>query len=164
MLTELEMRANEEARHSHRELVEELEAKLAREERRNDALEQLRPVWAQGWTRDSMAAQASANALSQLWKMLGVQDQTQAADRIKELDATLAEALECNEEFSMDNKYLKKRAEAAEAKLAKAVGALEKVQDFVRDLEPYADQGHTLVPALREACETLKEIKGETDA
>jgi hypothetical protein len=50
-----------------------------------------------------------------------------------------------------------------EAKLAKAVGALEKVQVFVRDLEPYADQGHTLVPALREACETLKEIRGETD-
>ena len=58
MLTELEMRANDEARHAHRELVERL-------------------------------------------------------------DATLAEALECNEEFSIDNKYLKKRAEAAEAKLAK---------------------------------------------
>jgi len=54
--------------------------------------------------------------------------------------------------------------EELEAKLAKAVGALEKVQVFVRDLEPYADQGHTLVPALREACETLKEIRGETDA
>ena len=78
MLTELELMANEEARHSHRELVEELAAKLARAERRNDALEQLRPVWAQGWTKDSMAAQASGNALSQLWKMLGVQDQTQA--------------------------------------------------------------------------------------
>ena len=93
-LTELEMRANEEARHSHRELVEELEAKLAREELRNDALEQLRPVWAQGWTKDSMAAQASGNALSQLWKMLGVQDQTQAADRIEELEAKLAKAVE----------------------------------------------------------------------
>ena len=78
MLTEIEQRADAEARHAHRELVEELEAKLARAERRNDALEQLRPVWAQGWTKDSMAAQASANALSQLWKMLGVQDQTQA--------------------------------------------------------------------------------------
>jgi signal transduction histidine kinase len=52
---------------------------------------------------------------------------------------------------------------AAEAKLKKAIDALEKVQAFVRDLEPHADQGHTLVPALREACETLKEIKGATD-
>ena len=52
---------------------------------------------------------------------------------------------------------------AAEAKLQRAIGALEKVQAFVRDLEPYADHGHTLAPALREACETLKEIKGDTD-
>jgi ribosomal protein S11 len=52
---------------------------------------------------------------------------------------------------------------AAEAKLKKAIDALEKVQAFVRDLEPHADQGHTLVPALREACEKLKEIKGATD-
>ena len=52
---------------------------------------------------------------------------------------------------------------AAEAKLDKAIDTLEKVQAFVRDLEPHADQGHTLVPALREACETLAELKGETD-
>jgi 3-dehydroquinate dehydratase len=51
----------------------------------------------------------------------------------------------------------------AEDKLEKAIGALGKVQAFVRDLEPHADQGHTLVPALREACETLKEIKGDTN-
>ena len=51
-----------------------------------------------------------------------------------------------------------------EAKLEKAVRSLEKVQGFVRDLEPYADPGHTLVPALREACETLKELKGFTNA
>jgi hypothetical protein len=50
-----------------------------------------------------------------------------------------------------------------EDKLNKAIDALEKVQAFVRDLEPHADQGHILVPALREACETLKEIKGDTD-
>ena len=46
-----------------------------------------------------------------------------------------------------------------ESKLAKAVAALEGVQAFVRDLEPYADQGHTLVPALRKACDALKELK-----
>ena len=48
--------------------------------------------------------------------------------------------------------------EELEDKLQKAIGALEKVQAFVRDLEPHADQGHTLVPALREACETLAEL------
>jgi len=55
------------------------------------------------------------------------------------------------------------RYEELEAKLQKAIDALEKVQAFVRDLEPYADHGHTLAPALREACETLKEIKGDAD-
>jgi len=55
------------------------------------------------------------------------------------------------------------RIEELEGKLNKAIDALEKVQGFVRDLEPHADQGHTLVPALREACETLAELKGETD-
>ena len=53
------------------------------------------------------------------------------------------------------------RCEELEAKLALAVEALEKVQAFVRDLEPYADQGHTLVPALQEACETFIELKGQ---
>ena len=53
------------------------------------------------------------------------------------------------------------RIEELEDKLNKAIDALEKVQAFVRDLEPHADQGHTLVPALREACETLAELKGE---
>jgi signal transduction histidine kinase len=55
------------------------------------------------------------------------------------------------------------RIEELEDKLNKAIDALEKVQAFVRDLEPHADHGHTLVPALREACETLAELKGETD-
>jgi hypothetical protein len=50
--------------------------------------------------------------------------------------------------------------EELDAKLAKAVQALEKVQAFVRDLEPYADQGHTLVPALHDACAILADLKG----
>jgi hypothetical protein len=61
-------------------------------------------------------------------------------------------------------KLLRERIEELEGKLNKAIGALENVQAFVRDLEPHADQGHTLAPALREACEILAELKGETDA
>jgi DNA repair exonuclease SbcCD ATPase subunit len=80
------------------------------------------------------------------------------ADRIEELEADLRK-------MALD--YLAAQGQAAEAyqaqlaaeaKLNKAMGALEKVQAFVRDLEPHADQGHTLVPALREACETLAEL------
>jgi len=48
-----------------------------------------------------------------------------------------------------------------EADLEKAVSALEEVQDFVRDLARYANQGDTLVPALQIACETLNELKGQ---
>jgi hypothetical protein len=65
--------------------IEGLEAKLARSERRNEALEELRPVWAQGWTDDSQAAQGSSNALAQLWEMLGASNQTQAVEALAEL-------------------------------------------------------------------------------
>jgi DNA repair exonuclease SbcCD ATPase subunit len=84
-------------------------------------------------------------------------------ERIEELEADLRKmALDC---IAADGQAAEayQAQLAAEAKLEKAIGALEKVQAFVRDLEPHADQGHTLVPALREACETLKEIKGDTD-
>lgn len=65
--------------------IEELEAKLARSERHNEALEELRPVWAQGWTGDSQAAQVSSSALAQLWEMLGASNQTQAVEALAEL-------------------------------------------------------------------------------
>lgn len=63
----------------------------------------------------------------------------------------------------MANHYMDEaadRIEELDAKLAKAVQVLEKVQAFVRDLEPYADQGHTLVPALHDACAILADLKG----
>lgn len=50
-----------------------------------EALEQLRPQWAQGYTSDSMAAQASTTALSELWKLLGVEDQTTACAKLRAL-------------------------------------------------------------------------------
>lgn len=55
------------------------------------------------------------------------------------------------------------RIEELEAKLEAAVEALKGVQDFVLDLTPYAERGHTLVPALRDACTTLAKIKEEAD-
>jgi len=68
----------------------------------------------------------------------------------------------CHERAEMVNRIeeLNKHCCELEADLEKAVSALEEVQDFVRGLEPYADQGHTLVPALQKACETLNELKG----
>lgn len=48
-------------------------------------LEAMRPHWAQGYTSDSTAAQASTAALSQLWGLLGVTSQTEAVAALKTL-------------------------------------------------------------------------------
>lgn len=54
-----------------REEVDRLKAKI-------DMLEKLRPHWAEGHTKDSVAAQSARVALIQLWDMLGVSGQTAA--------------------------------------------------------------------------------------
>lgn len=60
----------------------------ARAENAEAVMAQLRPIWAQGWTTDSQAAQASANALSELWQLLYATDQTQALDNLRRLIAS----------------------------------------------------------------------------
>ena len=60
-------------------LVEHAEERATRAE---TVMETLRPVWAQGWTDDGVAAQASASALAGLWQMLGVNNQTDAVERL----------------------------------------------------------------------------------
>jgi hypothetical protein len=85
------------------------------------------------------------------------------ADRIEELSNCVAVLEAKLEAVTTVRELMGHMWGLAEDKLNRAIDALEKVQAFVRDLEPHADQGHTLVPALREACETLKEIKGDTD-
>lgn len=54
-------------------------------ERKVAALERLRPVWAMGYTSDSIAAQTTTAALTQLWGMLGAKDQTDAVRILSEL-------------------------------------------------------------------------------
>lgn len=53
---------------------------------RVETLEQLRPQWAKGYTDDSIAAQAATAALSQVWKVLGVKDQTQAMIKLRDIE------------------------------------------------------------------------------
>ena len=83
--------------------------------------------------------------------MLGRQN---AKDEI----AALKEQLEA---ARRDAKEAEAYAGELEAKLAKAMTALVEVQEFVKDLEPYAEQGHTLVPALQKACAVYAELTGE---
>lgn len=48
-------------------------------------LEKFRPVWAQGFSSDSVAAQSWANATQQLWELLGVSNQTSAMVKLRSL-------------------------------------------------------------------------------
>ncbi|QIG68862.1 hypothetical protein EVB71_010 [Rhizobium phage RHph_Y55] len=49
------------------------------------ALEQLRPVWAQGYGTAGVAANATSAALGQLWQLLGVNNQTRAIEALNAL-------------------------------------------------------------------------------
>lgn len=60
-------------------LVDQLRAALAQVE----MLESLRPHWAQGYSSDSMAAQSATCALSAIWRLLGVDNQTAALDKLR---------------------------------------------------------------------------------
>jgi len=61
------------------------------------ALESKRPHWAQGYSSDSVAAQVSHDALTQLWQLLGADNQTEA------LAAVEKEWLDI-EQFKPDNR------------------------------------------------------------
>lgn len=72
-----------------RELMEATREMIAEANQRakdaEDVLAQLRPLWAQGYTSDSEAAQATGNALTQIWQALGVDNQTAAMERLRAL-------------------------------------------------------------------------------
>jgi hypothetical protein len=51
------------------------------------ALKEMRPVWAQGYTSDSQAAQGWSCAVAEMWAFLGAQNQTQAMERLRDLVA-----------------------------------------------------------------------------
>ncbi len=50
-----------------------------------DALEQMRPVWAQGFDSSGVAAQVTTAALTKLWKLLDAKDQTDAVQKLQAL-------------------------------------------------------------------------------
>lgn len=51
------------------------------------AVETQRPHWAKGYTDDSVAAQCATAALSQLWKLIGATNQTQAVLALQKLSS-----------------------------------------------------------------------------
>lgn len=63
-------------------LVRDAEARV---ETAEQMLEEMRPVWAQGFTSDSEAAQECSNALAEIWHLLGVDNQTEAMSRLRSM-------------------------------------------------------------------------------
>lgn len=62
----------------HEALIEKLECTISH-------LEEMRPFWAKGYSSDSMAAQTATGALSNIWRCLGVKDQTACMYALEEL-------------------------------------------------------------------------------
>ena len=78
-------------------LIRQQADKIAELEKQNEALEQLRPYWAKGFSNDSVAAQCTVSAMSELHKLLGVNNQTDAVIKIKQQQKRLAELEKQNE-------------------------------------------------------------------
>ena len=82
-------------------------------------------------------------------------------DRIEELEAKLDWVIvERDETFAL----MLDRAQTAEAKLAKALRALEITDQWLRDLDMYAKPDYHLAPSLQQVRTTLAELKGDPDA
>lgn len=73
------------------DLMKEANAAIEEAERRalqaEATLEALRPVRAHGFSSDSVAAQSLGNAVSEMWGILGVSNQTAAMERLRLLVA-----------------------------------------------------------------------------
>ena len=81
--------------------------------------------------------------------------------RIEELEAKLDWVIvERDETFAL----MLDRAQTAEAKLAKALRALEITDQWLRDLDMYANPDYHLAPSLQQVRTTLAELKGDPDA
>ena len=98
----------------------------------------------------------------------------EAADRIAELEAELREAQDRSNAFATKEYHTEVRAEAAEAKLAKAVEALLNIDCKLTNMQPKIANGllnevqlawvdQYVDPCICEARATLAELKGETD-
>lgn len=88
-------------------------------------------------------------------------DEREDWDALQEVTAELEQAEARIAELEEQRNFTQGLVLKLDVKLAKATEALEGVRSFTRDLGLYADQGHTLAPALRKACDTLAELKGE---
>ncbi|PRA46677.1 hypothetical protein [Brucella pituitosa] len=65
--------------------IDRLQSELQSKDGQISYLESMRPHWAQGYSSDSIAAQAATASLSKLWQILGVNNQTEAVKKLHTL-------------------------------------------------------------------------------
>lgn len=65
---------------------------IAKQEEQIKALREERPMWAQGFTSDSVAAQVCTASLHQIWKELGVSNQTECMQKLRVMKLRTASA------------------------------------------------------------------------
>lgn len=68
--------------------IASLEREIERLLARIQADVELRPMWARGFSSDSIAAQTACGALHSIWKELGVSNQTECMEKLRRLRQT----------------------------------------------------------------------------
>lgn len=146
--------------------IEELGGKLARAERANDALEELRPVWAQGGTRHCMCGCIylepecpNCNKVTDADRIEALTEQLEAARTDAELNKTYAEELDAKMK-DIEQELLRRVKFAEESKKLARSGTSQKREHY---------RMHALSEALGavrnimkgKARTTLAEIDGE---
>lgn len=67
------------------DIIEQQQAEIDALKAHVEALESKRPLWAKGFSSDSVTAQIFADALIELWGLLGVYNQTGAVEKLKRI-------------------------------------------------------------------------------
>jgi len=102
------------------DLFWELVAALKEKEREIVALNSLRPIWAQGFSDDSTAAQVYSAGLAQIYSSLSVTTQTEAMKQIAALTAELAKKEEEIASLKARNEVLRVKTEDTISQLLQA--------------------------------------------
>ena len=92
----------------------------------NSAIEQQRPYWAQGYSSDSTAAQCATSAMSELHKLLGVDNQTDAVAMLRQQQAEISVSENLVKHLHSENKQLRNENEELQAEIAILRKAQEK--------------------------------------
>jgi len=113
---------------------------------------------------DDLVKRARHNALADMPHFASVELIEALADRIEELEAKLATCEKYRDAYDEMGRIGTEAYRDLDAKLAKALRALEITDQWLRDLDMYANPDYHLAPSLQQVRTTLAELKGDPDA